>query len=224
MWKNLPKPFKFILYFLGISAVLVGLWKLIAIAYLYLLAGIAKPVWSLFGYPVQLVIKDNILHFVYTKISQEPISFSVLKADEIYLNLVLMAGLFGASYLTIRKKILRPAFVSFGILFIIHEFILFIYFILAITYFSISQYFLFHLTSLFLLFFITYAYFKNYFKNKKKNSQFLAISFAIIGLSQLIFIFIPFHSMVYVIAELIQLGGYILLLLSFLGVIKNIKK
>ena len=127
MWKNLPKQFKFILYFLGISAVLVGFWKLIAIAYLYLLAGIAKPVWSLFGYPVQLVIKDNILHFVYIKISQEPISFSVLKADEIYLNLVLIAGLFGASYLTSRKKILRDAIISLGILFVIHEFILFIY-------------------------------------------------------------------------------------------------
>jgi len=103
-------------------------------------------------------------------------------------------------------------------------FVLLIYFILAITYFSTSRYFVFHLTSLILLFFVTGAYFRNYFKNKKRNSQFLAISFLVIALSQLFFIFVNMHKVIYAIAELIQLGGYLLLLLSFIGVIKNVKK
>lgn len=127
MWKKLPKPFKFIICFLVISGLLVVLWKVFAIPYLYLLVGIAKPIWSIFDYPVQLVIKDKILRFVYIKITSEPISFSVYQVDEIYLNIVLIGALFGATWLTIQKKILRSALLSFGILFVIHEFVLYAY-------------------------------------------------------------------------------------------------
>ena len=125
MWKKTAK--KFIFSFLIIAGVLTALWKFISIPYLYLLVLIAKPVWSFFDYPVQLVIKDNLLKFVYTNISTEPISFSVFQADEIYLNLVLLIALFGATWITLKKKLISQALISAGVLFIIHEIVLFAY-------------------------------------------------------------------------------------------------
>ena len=125
MWK---KPVKrFILSFVIISGLLTALWKIISIPYLYLLVFIAKPIWSIFNYPVQLAIEDKILKFVYTNISTEPISFSVFQADEIYLNLVLLVALFVSTWIAAKKHFIGRAFISLGILFVFHEIILFAY-------------------------------------------------------------------------------------------------
>jgi len=98
-----------------------------------------------------------------------------------------------------------------------------IYFIIIISYFSISKYFVFHMTSFVFLALITFNYFKNYPK-KNKNSKILAWSFLIITISQLIFIFVMLTKLFYVIAEVIQLIGYIVLLTVFIKVVKNAKK
>jgi len=127
MLKKQKELYKFIIYFLFISALLTVFWKIISILYIHLLVIIAKPIWSIFGYPVQLVIKENILSFVYIKIAQEPMSFDVHNVDEIYLNLVLLGAFFGATWFTISKKIIPQTIFSFGILFFIHEVVLYIY-------------------------------------------------------------------------------------------------
>jgi len=127
MWKKLPKPFRFILIFFVISGILLILWKIISILYLYLLVAIASPIWNFCDYPVQMVIRDHILHFIYRALNQEPLTFIVYKVDEIYLNLVLVLALFGATWLTLKKKILCSFIFSLGILFVIHELVLYAY-------------------------------------------------------------------------------------------------
>lgn len=99
-----------------------------------------------------------------------------------------------------------------------------VYLILVLTYFSQSAYYIFHLTSLLLLAFITSQYYKNYQKRKQYETKLLAYSFAIITISQLLFIFIRLNLHFYVIAEIVQLIGYIGLLCTFIMVLIYGKK
>ncbi len=94
----------------------------------------------------------------------------------------------------------------------------------VITYFSSHDYFVFHLTSFMLLLIISLKYLEHYNNNEKRVSKILMISFFIITFSQFLFIFIGISEAFYVAAEIIQLTGYLLLLRTFIGVIKNGKK
>ena len=85
--------------------------------------------------------------------------------------------------------------------------ILFIYLIVVLMYFSRSQYYIFHITSLLILGFLTHNYFYNYWVNKHKTTMWLAYSFAIIAVSQIPFIFVRFNPVLYVIGEIIQARG-----------------
>ena len=98
------------------------------------------------------------------------------------------------------------------------------FFILISTYFSQSAYYIFHLTALVLLSLITMQYYANYKKNGQFTAKLLTGSFAIIGMSQIFFIFVIFNQVIYVIAELIQLLGYLFLLTTFFKVLRNVKK
>lgn len=98
--------------------------------------------------------------------------------------------------------------------------LLIVYFLVIVTYFSTSKYFVFHLSSLLLLSVITL----NYFRKKKRSQRLLALSFLVITLSHLSFMFVNLNKLFYVAAELIQLMGYIFLLFAFIGVFKNVKK
>ena len=98
------------------------------------------------------------------------------------------------------------------------------YFILITTYFSHLDYYIFHITALILLSLITTLYVKKYGINKYKNTMLLAYSFGIIALSQIFFIFTTIGKLFYVIGEIVQLGGYALLLLVLRRAIKYGKK
>lgn len=98
------------------------------------------------------------------------------------------------------------------------------FFILVSAYFSQSQYYIFHLTALMLLALITIQLYNNFRKNMQHNAKLLAISFAIIGISQIFFMSAGFSSLLYVIAETIQLLGYSILLITFIKVLRNAKK
>ncbi len=102
--------------------------------------------------------------------------------------------------------------------------ILIIYLIMISTYFSRSAYYIFHMTALILLYIITSEYLKNFKRNKLPTNKWLASSFALITISQAIFIFIKIHTLLYVIAELVQLMGYAGLLITFIKVLKDGKK
>ena len=101
---------------------------------------------------------------------------------------------------------------------------LMVFFIMISTYSSESAYYIFHLTALVLLSLITIQYYENYKKNKLFNSKMLTNSFAIIGLSQILFIFVQLNKEFYVAAEIIQLVGYLILLTTFVKVLWNAKK
>ena len=98
------------------------------------------------------------------------------------------------------------------------------YFLIVLTYFGLSAYFLFHITALILLSLITVRYLQNYRRNPTVTGKLLYYSFLIITLSQVVFAFIGLSNYVYVSAELVQLLGYILLLITFIMVLHYGKK
>ena len=101
---------------------------------------------------------------------------------------------------------------------------LIIFFILISTYFSQSAYYIFHLTALIFLALIISQYRNNYKKNRQFTARLLATSFGIIAISQVFFVFASIDNFLYVIAEIIQLFGYLILLTTFVKVLRNAKK
>ena len=99
-----------------------------------------------------------------------------------------------------------------------------IYLLFVSTYFSYSAYYAFHLTALTLLALITVEYFKNYRKGRGRAAMVLTLSFALITISQVFFIFLNLHTIFYVIAALLQLAGYSGLLITFIMVLIYGKK
>jgi hypothetical protein len=98
------------------------------------------------------------------------------------------------------------------------------YFILLTAYLSMLDPFVFHLTSLVFLVFITSTYWRNYRENRSAHARLLAFAFVAITLSHLIFVFNGLNPLAYVVAELFQLTGYLMLFGVFFRIIKNGKK
>ncbi len=96
--------------------------------------------------------------------------------------------------------------------------------ILIATYFGISAYYIFHLISLILLILISFRYCKKCYSNKNKTTKLLASSFIVITISQFFFIFTAVNPLFYVAAEIIQFIGYVILLITFILVLKYGKK
>lgn len=102
--------------------------------------------------------------------------------------------------------------------------LLILYFILITTIFSNFSYFIFHLTALVLLMGIAYRYYMNYKKNKRKSTKLLFASFCILALSQVLFMPVKMYVSIYVVAQIVQLLGFLLLLITFILVLYNGKK
>jgi hypothetical protein len=96
--------------------------------------------------------------------------------------------------------------------------------IILSMYYSHSSSFIFYFLTFILLVLISIQYFKKYKENRHSNTKLLIYSFSIIAISQLISIFIKTNLLFYVIAEVIQLIGYIILLFTFFRVLKYGKK
>jgi hypothetical protein len=104
------------------------------------------------------------------------------------------------------------------------NYVIIAYFILISTYFTRFTYFIIYVTAFIFLLAIARRYYLSYKKNNYKNTLFLCISFSIITLSQFVFIFTNSNHGLYVIAEVIQLFGYLFLLYTFMMVLLNAKK
>lgn len=98
------------------------------------------------------------------------------------------------------------------------------YLLIMVVFLGEAAYYTFHLTAFILLSIITWQYFNNYKENKHNCTRLLAISFLIITISHLLCMFISLSALFYVIAELIQFVGYIMLLVTFVKVISVGKK
>ena len=98
---------------------------------------------------------------------------------------------------------------------------LLIYFVFIATWISIVHYQLFYVTSLVILSLITYAYYQHYREIKSEKARFVVTAFGILLVSQAFFIFVIYSRIIYVLAELIQLLGFIYLLIPFILIFKK---
>jgi len=98
------------------------------------------------------------------------------------------------------------------------------YFIFVATYFASQAYYIFHLSALLFLLFIVKKYLDNYRRTRDKPAKLILTSFLIILISNAIFIFVELNHLLYVIAEIVQLLGYVMLLISLITVLRYGKK
>ncbi|MBI2208623.1 hypothetical protein HYU50_03940 [Candidatus Woesearchaeota archaeon] len=98
---------------------------------------------------------------------------------------------------------------------------LLVYFVFIATWLSIIHYQLFYFTSFVLLSLITYSYYQNYREVKSKKAGFVTIAFGILLISQAFFVFVIYSRIVYVLAELIQLLGFVYLLIPFILIFRK---
>jgi hypothetical protein len=89
------------------------------------------------------------------------------------------------------------------------------YFVFISTWLGAIHYQLFYFTTFVMLCLIAYSYYDNYKEIKSKNSLLVAISFFILLVSHAFFVFVVYSNMLYVITEVIQLLGFLFLLLPF---------
>lgn len=99
-----------------------------------------------------------------------------------------------------------------------------IYLILVSAFFSSSVYYVFHITALVLLMLIILQLVSRYCSGRNALTAWLAASFSVIALSNLLFVFVAFNSVFYVAAESVQLFGYFILLCMFVRVLLRGKK
>ncbi|MFW6025362.1 MAG: hypothetical protein ACOCRX_03380 [Candidatus Woesearchaeota archaeon] len=105
--------------------------------------------------------------------------------------------------------------------------ILIVYLVFLLCFLSFHNYYIFHLTYFIFFILLSNFYFDKYIENDNKNTYLLFISFLLISISQIFFIFIRFDSLLYVIGKTIQLIGFIAILVVILriqGVIFGKKK
>jgi hypothetical protein len=121
--------------------------------------------------------------------------------------------------------------VGFYILYTIYEpklpakaSLLIMYFLIIVTLFTENAYVFLHLTAMILTALITLSLWSNYKKNKLENTKGLAVSFGVLTFSRIFFILAALYSPMYVIGELVQFGGYVLLMFIFMRVLNDGKK
>ena len=103
------------------------------------------------------------------------------------------------------------------------DYLLVVYFMLLSAILSTSFYYLFHLTSLFLLTLIVTNYYEIYRKNKFVNTKILLVAFSMLALSQLMFILSSIDA-IFVLASFIELISYLGLLFLGIKILQHGKK
>lgn len=91
-----------------------------------------------------------------------------------------------------------------------------VYFVFVASWLGVVHYQLFYFTTFAMLCLIAYSYATNYRDIKSKNSLLVAIAFSILLISHFFFVFVIYSRTLYVMAEIIQLIGFLCLLLPFI--------
>ncbi len=91
------------------------------------------------------------------------------------------------------------------------QIILVSYLALIVIFCSILFNFIFYLTLVLVLFFITTYFYENYKKSKSKNSMLVFISFLIILFSNIVGIFYEFNPFIYLLQEVLLFFGFVIL-------------
>ncbi|MFH1073191.1 MAG: hypothetical protein V1743_07225 [Nanoarchaeota archaeon] len=87
--------------------------------------------------------------------------------------------------------------------------------------FSDYKYYIFHLTAAILLVFIARYFYKNYCEKRTGTSHCIFNSFAILAVANFIFMFVLLNNIFYVVGEVVQLVGYLVLLSVQVRVLKK---
>jgi len=148
------------------------------------------------------LIKDKMGFFIMTAEAIEKLTITYTVGYLLYRISILM-GFFILLSLALKIKDSR-------------QILLFTYLLIISTIFSSLQYFIFHITCTIMLVFITSYFYNNYMKKRTESRLTLALSFFLIMLSQVVFIFVIFNNSIYVIGEVFQLLGYLILLYTYL--------
>lgn len=156
-------------------------------------------------YPTTKIVKIGILTVVTHTFERLDAFYSI---GYFVLRFLLLLGLLGIFLVLEKREDWKSAFLLIYLAFVSALFGNYLYHVFHIT------------TSLFLLLIFVY-YHNNYMNYKSKNSFFVASSFFLIFVSQLIFIALSLHPVLYVVGESIQLLGYLLLLFTFISILKK---
>ena len=99
---------------------------------------------------------------------------------------------------------------------------LFIYLIILISFVANFKYFVFYLTSAVILGLVVLNYYKNYLNTgKNKNAFWVMISFLLILIGNLFFVFVFLVKSFYVLGQLSMLAGFLLLLYIYMKVVRR---
>jgi len=99
--------------------------------------------------------------------------------------------------------------------------VLLVYFVFLATWISFIHIQMLYLTSFILLLLITYSYYINYKEIKSRKAGFVVVAFGMLLISQAFFVFAVYSGTIYVLAELLQLLGFVYLLIPFILIFKK---
>ncbi len=98
---------------------------------------------------------------------------------------------------------------------------LLVYFVFLATWISFIHIQMLYLTSFVLLLLITCSYYMNYKEIKSRKAGFVVVAFGMLLVSQAFFVFAVYSGTIYVLAELLQLLGFVYLLIPFILIFKK---
>jgi hypothetical protein len=101
---------------------------------------------------------------------------------------------------------------------------MFVYLSLLVIILSIFMNFIFYLTLVFILTFLTSYYYENYKKNKLTNSFLVFLGFLLLSISQLVLIFSGFRPIIDLLGDILMLSGFLVLLINQIKIKKSVKK
>jgi len=182
-------------------------YKIMSIAFIFMSSSFAIRIAA-----------NVIIHFLIGRIPQL-VSAAEATRSLININIILQLGVFFYRFtflLGVLLLLLLTLKIKNRVIFI-----LFIMFVFFLTYFSTYAYFIYYLISSAILFFIFSYFLKNYEKRRSKTSYLVAVSFLFIFLSQLVFIFLKIHQAVYGVAKILQLIGFLLLLINYITILRK---
>lgn len=171
---------------------------LIAAAFLF------KSLSNLVG-PTEGIVGQIVWPITISEITSQSPAFMATYLGYRLFTLLGLIGIYSIIYKTAGRQIWVPLYLA-----------------LVVTLFSTATYLLFYVTAFIFLFLIAFYYYENCRKLKTPQSKMLFAAFALIMVGQLLFLGISYKFYAYVIGELLQVSGYLLLLLSYIGlVVKN---
>jgi hypothetical protein len=163
------------------------------------------------------------LRIYYTDIEKEMIGAIVMSYQTVKISsLPLLIGVFGSRFLMM---------IGLYLLYSLYmkkqtkvNFLFIAYLLLAVTYLSYFESFIYNLTCFIILALVIITYFIIYNEEKNYKTKLIGYSFIILLISHGILVFFSFYPYLYIISEIIHLSAFIVLLFTFIKVLIDGKK